>query len=180
VGGPIVHDKLFFFDSEWVRIALPIVTAATVSNAGISELTFAATTLGRDRFCTGSVYQPSPQSVPFYSENVSLYGNTSGTLWRCLGCPFDVGGVAPVIANDGNGCANRQSVSHSSDDHEQVQTLASITTSMRKTRPGFAFQTDTGLQAAYTDLSTLCSTLFLRNLCTRSRRDIRTSFRKIL
>src|SRR5271165_3373076 len=27
VGGPIVHDKVFFFfDSEWVRIALPIVT----------------------------------------------------------------------------------------------------------------------------------------------------------
>ena len=31
LGGPILHDKLFFFfDSEWVRIALPIVTATTV------------------------------------------------------------------------------------------------------------------------------------------------------
>ncbi len=31
VGGPIVQDRLFFFfDSEWVRIALPIVTATTV------------------------------------------------------------------------------------------------------------------------------------------------------
>ena len=31
VGGPILHDKLFFFfDSEWVRIALPIVSATTV------------------------------------------------------------------------------------------------------------------------------------------------------
>src|ERR1700726_1517499 len=31
VGGSIIHDKLFFFfDSEWVRIALPIVTATTV------------------------------------------------------------------------------------------------------------------------------------------------------
>jgi hypothetical protein len=31
LGGPILHNKLFFFvDSEWVRIALPIVTATTV------------------------------------------------------------------------------------------------------------------------------------------------------
>src|ERR1700689_2271835 len=30
-GGPILHDKLFFFfDSEWVRIALPIVTSTIV------------------------------------------------------------------------------------------------------------------------------------------------------
>jgi hypothetical protein len=36
LGGPIVHNKLFFFfDSEWVRIALPIVTAATVPTLGV-------------------------------------------------------------------------------------------------------------------------------------------------
>src|SRR5580692_8822208 len=35
LGGPVVHEKLFFFfDSEWVRIALPIVTAATVPTFG--------------------------------------------------------------------------------------------------------------------------------------------------
>ena len=37
LGGPVVHDKLFFFfDSEWVRIALPIVTPTTVPSAASS------------------------------------------------------------------------------------------------------------------------------------------------
>ena len=61
------------------------------------------------------------------------------------------GGVAPAIANDGNGCANRQSVSHSSDDHEQVQTVRIDYNINEKNTTWFRFQTDNGLQAAYTD-----------------------------
>ena len=39
LGGPIVHDKLFFFfDSEWVRIALPIFTTATLPSALSSNM----------------------------------------------------------------------------------------------------------------------------------------------
>ncbi len=38
VGGPIAHDKLFFFfDSEWVRIALPIVTPTIVPSFGVQQ-----------------------------------------------------------------------------------------------------------------------------------------------
>ena len=38
LGGPILHDKLFFFfDSEWVRIALPIVTPTTVPTAAFEN-----------------------------------------------------------------------------------------------------------------------------------------------
>ena len=51
VGAPILHDRLFFFfDSEWVRIALPIVTAATVPTAGVPELRFETTPFRRNRF----------------------------------------------------------------------------------------------------------------------------------
>src|SRR6202166_2550529 len=151
-GGPILHDKLFFFfDSEWVRIALPIVTAATVPTAMFQNYVLKQLPLGGTDSVTGSAYQPSPESVPFYQKMFSLYGNTSGTPLTVLGCPFDVGGVLPAIVNDGNGCANRQSISHSSDDHEQVQTLRIDYNLDEKNTTWFRFQSDNGLQAAYTD-----------------------------
>ena len=38
LGGPIVHDKLFFFfDSEWVRIALPIFSTITVPTPAFQQ-----------------------------------------------------------------------------------------------------------------------------------------------
>jgi hypothetical protein len=151
-GGPIVRDKLFFFfDSEWVRIALPIVTATTVPTSAFESYVLQQLPLGGTDSVTGSVYQPSPQSVPFYQKMFSLYGNTNGTPLAVLGCPFDVGGSSPVNANDGNGCANRESVSHSSDDHEQVQTVRVDYNINDKNSTWFRFQADTGLQAAYTD-----------------------------
>jgi hypothetical protein len=128
LGGPIVHNKLFFFfDSEWVRIALPIVTPTIVPAPAFQQY----------------VLQQLPSSlVPFYRQMFSLYGNTGGTPTAILGCPL---GAAS------EGCANRQSVSHSSDDHEQVQT-ARIDYNLRENDTiWFRFQADMGLQAAYTD-----------------------------
>jgi len=152
LGGPILHDKLFFFfDSEWVRIALPIVTATTVPTPAFQSYVLQQLPLGGIDSVTGSAYQPSPQSVPFYQKMFSLYGNTNGTPLMVLGCPFDVGGVAPAIADDGNGCANRQSISHSSDDHEQVQTARIDYNLNAKNTTWYRFQADTGLQAAWTD-----------------------------
>jgi hypothetical protein len=69
----------------------------------------------------------------------SLYGSVGGSPVAVPGCPLS------------NGCAVRESVSHSSDDHEQVQT-ARIDWNIDATDTAwFRFQADTGLQAAYTD-----------------------------
>jgi hypothetical protein len=153
LGGPIIHDKLFFFfDSEWVRIALPIVTATTVPTPAFQDYVLQQLPRGGVDAITGSTYQPAPQLVPFYQKLFALYGNTAGTPLTILGCPFSSNGAA-VGGNppNGNGCANRQSVSHSSDDREQVQTARIDYNIDTKNMAWLRFQSDTGLQAAYTD-----------------------------
>jgi hypothetical protein len=127
IGGPILHDRLFFFfDSEWVRVALPIVTPTIVPSAAFQQYV---------------LEQLPPQLVPFYQQMFALYENIGGTPIAVIGCPLA----------EGEGCANRQSVSHSSDDHEQVQTVRLDYNISEKNTTWFRFQADTGLQAAYTD-----------------------------
>ena len=126
LGGPILHDRLFFFfDSEWVKIALPIVTATTVPTVGFKQYVL-------DQLSGTS-------SEAFYSNMFKLYGNLSGSPLAILGCPI------------ATACANRQSVSHSSDDHEQVQTVRVDYNINERNAAWLRFQADTGVQAAYTD-----------------------------
>src|ERR1700675_219819 len=152
LGGPILHDKLFFFfDSEWVRIALPIVSATTVPTPAFQNYVLQQLPRGGVDSITGSIYQPAPQLVPFYKQLFSLYGNTAGTPLAVLGCPFNGDGTAAAgNPPNGNGCANRQSVSHSSDDREQVQTGRIDYNVNERNTTWYRFQADTGLQAAYT------------------------------
>jgi hypothetical protein len=140
LGGPLVRNKLFFFfDSEWVRIALPIVTPTIVPSAAFEEYVLQQLPLGLTDAKGNIIYPAAPQEVPFYRQMFSLYQNTAGIPTSIVGCPIAAG------------CANRQSVSHSSDDHEQVQTARIDYNINQKDTSWFRFQSDTGLQAAWTD-----------------------------
>jgi hypothetical protein len=153
LGGPVMHDKLFFFfDSESVRIALPIVTATTVPTPGLENYILQQLPLGGRDVVTGAQYPAQAQLVPFYQKMFSLYRTTAGTPLAVLGCPFNNdGGAATGNPVNGDGCANRQSVSHSSDDHEQVQTARVDYNLSEKDMTWYRFQYDGGLQAVNTD-----------------------------
>ncbi len=149
VGGPIRRDKLFFFfDSEWVRIALPIVTATTVPTPALETYILSQLPRRRARCAHRRGVSGATRLGAVLSKLFSLYSSTAGTPLAVLGCPFDShGGAAP----NGNGCANRRSVSHSSDDHEQVQTARVDYNISEWNMTWFRFQYDGGLQAVSTD-----------------------------
>lgn len=69
LGGPIIHDKLFFFfDSEWVRIALPIYSTITVPTPAFQQYVLQQLPLGGTDSITGVHYSPQPALVPFYQR----------------------------------------------------------------------------------------------------------------
>ena len=71
LGGPIIHDKLFFFfDSEWVRIALPIYSTITVPTPAFQQYVLQQLPLGGTDAITGVHYSPAPATGAVLSEDV--------------------------------------------------------------------------------------------------------------
>ncbi len=153
LGGPVRKNKLFFFiDAEFVRIALPVISTITVPTSALRNYVLQQLPRGGTDSVTGSVYPPSPQSLPFYNKLFALYGETSGAPLPVLGCPFNSNGI-PVNGKppNGNGCANRRTIALSSLSTERVYTGRIDYNADQNNVTWVRLQSDDGLQAAYTD-----------------------------
>jgi hypothetical protein len=181
VAGPLLHDKLFFFfDSEWVRIALPIVTATTVPTPAFQQYVLEQLPLGGTDSVTGSAYSPAPQLVPFIK---GCFPCTETPMARHS--PFwDVRSIPMVVRQRAVhqtatavriGKASRTPATTTN----RCRRSESITTSIRKIQPGSASRRTTDFRPPTPIQSTPYSTLFLRSRFTRLRRDTLTSFHRI-
>jgi len=119
---------------------------------GFPELRSRTIAKGGSGHGVGNGLPRRPALVPFYTKIFSLYPNTAGTALPVLGCPFNSdGGVAAGYPPNGNGCAIRHTTSQSSADHEQVITARADQNIDIDNMVWYRLQSDTGLQAAYTD-----------------------------
>ena len=110
VGGPILKNKLFFFtDLEGIRIVLPQLLNSTLPTPAYQTYVLQQLPLGGTDSVLGTVLPPEPGEVGLYQTMFGLMHNTGeGVPLSMLGCPFDVGGGLPAIANAGTGCANHR------------------------------------------------------------------------
>jgi hypothetical protein len=158
VGGPIRKNKLFFFTAyEGVRVALPIVAQAVVPTPAYQQYVLSQLALGGTDPITHTPLPAEPGEVAFYRSMFGLYGNTLGTPVPVSTCPLDATGAVISGAQssgnlfDGSGCANQRQESLQNSDHETVFIIKIDHTINSNNTVWYRIQSDTGLQAAYTD-----------------------------
>jgi hypothetical protein len=138
LGGPIVHDKTFFFvDYEGLRVLLPTNTAVNIPSPQFQAATLA------------NVGATSPGELPFYQNVFSIYNQAKGAA-----------GAGPLPGGDsGCGdlttfagpCALQFRSTAGNFTHEWLLTGRVDQQIGSSDRAYLHFRTDHGLQATYTD-----------------------------
>ena len=180
LGGPIVHDKLFFFfDSEWVRIALPIVTATTVPTAAFQNYVLQQLPLG------GWIRLPARSIPPRRNRCRSIR-----ICFRCTATPAERRWPCWAVRSTRAAARRRPSAETAmaartakafripATTTSKCRRRAWTTTSTQTIRRGFAFRRTPGCRPLTPIRSIRCSTRFRRSRFIRLRRATRIFFRR--
>ena len=157
VGGAIRKDKLFLFAHyEGIRIASPIVTAATLPTPAYQQYVLGQLATGGTDPVTGTNLPAQPAEIPFYKNMFSLLPAPGGSLVPITACPLDSSGnLLPAPSSGtllaGNGCAAQQQRSLNALSTEDLIVLRIDHTINAKDSVWYRFQRDNGLQAEFTD-----------------------------
>ena len=171
VGGPIKHDKLFFYtDLEGTRIAIPSVASTTTPTAGYESYVlgqlktggcdYVEDPTGCAKGTSSLTFAPNPNEATFYQTAFTLYGSNGGTPAAMYGCPMNSDGTMlpyPSVANptapipDGTGCGVARTFALGNHTKETLWTVKIDHNVNSSNTVWYRFQMDNGIQATYTD-----------------------------
>ena len=179
IGGPIIHNKLFFFgDFEEIRIVLPLLQSTVAPTTSYENYTLSQLATGGCDYvfdsgdCAAGITQaqnfipdfpvagPQPAEVPFYQTMFGLYGQHGGTAAAIFGCPFDQNGApldvpSPATPNapvpNGSGCGLSRTFSQAVLTHDQFILVKVDQNVNDRNSVWYKFAREHGLQASYTD-----------------------------
>jgi len=139
LGGPIIHDKTFFFvDYEGLRVLLPTNTQVNIPSPQFETATLA------------NIGATQPAELPFYQQMFSIYNNAPGVSGAQN--TLSAGGCDGTITLAGGApCALQFRSTAGNFTHEWLLTARVDQNLGAHDRAYIHFRTDHGLQATYTD-----------------------------
>lgn len=139
LGGPIIHDKTFFFvDYEGLRVLLPTNIQVNIPSPQFETATLA------------NIGATQPAQLPFYQQMFSIYNNAPGVSGAQN--TLSAGGCDGTITLAGGApCALQFRSTAGNFTHEWLLTARVDQNLGAHDRAYIHFRTDHGLQATYTD-----------------------------
>jgi hypothetical protein len=139
VGGPIVHDKTFFFvDYEGLRVVLPTNTPTNIPSPQFQAATLA------------NIAASQPTQLPFYKQMFSIWANAPGAAGAQNILP--AGGCDGTVSLPGGApCALQFRSTAGNFTHEWLLTARMDQNIGTADHVYGHFRTDHGVQATYTD-----------------------------